>query len=715
MPSKHMTSKLEHALRLASDGFYIFRLAPNTSFPLAAINWREASTVNPDTIKKWFICPITGWEQDYNIGVDCYKSGVTAIDIDVKNGKLGRESYEAWETEFGWGETHVQKTPSNGFHLIYRAAGFKNSVEKLAPGIDVRGDGGFYVAAGSTKANGEYTLFNNIAPKPLPTWLEEKLTAIGKAEPISARNSGKTIIEDNEGDIAAAIEFLQNHPPAIEDDGGDQHTYVTFCKLKERGISMETAMELALEHWNPKCAPTWEPEDLRKKAENAYRYAHNATGATSPHAEFDIPKDDFGTKKNKEREGTAERSHLFNTNHNSDNHRLHEPAYICDSKGNKLAVVDNIRMALERPDICGLQIGLDTFRDEVMIAPPHTTGQWRNINDDDFTRIQCHLEREVKFKPIHFNSLCRVIHLVARTNKFDSAQLWLDRLPKWDGVKRIGRFLVNYMGAADTDYVHAVGTYLWTALAGRIIEPGIKADMVPILEGKQGIRKSSAVTTLSPSVEFFCELSLGEKDDDLSRKMRGKLVAELSELRGMKTKEIEWIKAFASRTHENWIPKYKECTAIYPRRLLLIGTTNDDQLLFDSTGNRRWLPVHVTYCDVEAIIRDRDQLWAEGRMQFDISGIDWSAERLAAEAHEYYAAQDVWQEKIADWLNRKNCDGSIPDNLTRLRNSDIFSSALGMEPKNNKGHESKRLALIMPRLGYKPTRNRALGRHWEKM
>jgi len=291
-----MATKLEHALRLASDGFYIFRLAPNTSFPLAAINWREASTVNPDTIKKWFICPITGWEQDYNIGVDCYKSGVTAIDIDVKNGKLGRESYEAWETEFGWGETHVQKTPSNGFHLIYRAAGFKNSVEKLAPGIDVRGDGGFYVAAGSTKANGEYTLFNNIAPKPLPTWLEEKLTAIGKAEPISARNSGKTIIEDNEGDIAAAIEFLQNHPPAIEDDGGDQHTYVTFCKLKERGISMETAMELALEHWNPKCAPTWEPEDLRKKAENAYRYAHNATGATSPHAEFDIPKDDFGTK-----------------------------------------------------------------------------------------------------------------------------------------------------------------------------------------------------------------------------------------------------------------------------------------------------------------------------------------------------------------------------------------------------------------------------------
>ncbi len=291
-----MTSKLEHALALAREGFYIFRLAPNTSLPLKDINWRDASTINLETITKWFTCDVTGWDQDYNIGVDCYKSGVTAIDIDVKDGKEGLASYKALEAEFGWSETRVQKTPSGGYHLIFKAQGFKNSVCKLAPGIDVRGDGGYYAAAGSSKPNGDYTLLKDIAPKPLPAWLEEKLTALGKAVPPSSRASGDTIIEDDAGDIAYAIEFLQNHPPSVDGDAGDNATYVAFCHLKERGISIETAIELALEHWNPNCSPPWDEPELRTKAENAYRYAQNATGAKSPHAEFDIPKSDYGVK-----------------------------------------------------------------------------------------------------------------------------------------------------------------------------------------------------------------------------------------------------------------------------------------------------------------------------------------------------------------------------------------------------------------------------------
>src|SRR5690606_14634369 len=114
-----------------------------------------------------------------------------------------------------------------------------------------------------------------------------------------------------------------------------------------------------------------------------------------------------------------------------------------------------------------------------------------------------------------------------------------------------------------------------------------KADMAPILVGQQGAGKSTAVAAMAPAPEFFAEISFSEKDEDLARKMRGRLVAEIGELRGLHTREQEAIKAFVSRTHENWIPKYREFAVQFPRRLVFIGTTNKDEFLADETGNRR--------------------------------------------------------------------------------------------------------------------------------
>lgn len=129
---------------------------------------------------------------------------------------------------------------------------------------------------------------------------------------------------------------------------------------------------------------------------------------------------------------------------------------------------------------------------------------------------------------------------------------------------------------------------------------------------------------LSPDPAFFTEISFAEKDDDLARKMRGRLVAEIGELRGLNTKELESIKAFVTRTHENWIPKYREFATQFPRRLVFVGTTNEDEFLADKTGNRRWLPVEVSKVDVKAIKRDLLLLWAEAREVFQRLGVSSS-------------------------------------------------------------------------------------------
>lgn len=292
-----MPTKLEHALQLARNGFYVFPCEPNGKLP--AMPWRDASSRNPETIKNWFICPTTGWKQDYNIGIDCAKSGLTVVDVDTKTGKKGKESYEKLDEKFGWPDTLTIKTPSGGVHLYYAGGGFRNTQGDnggLDAGIDTRGEGGFVVAPGSVIADKKYSVFRDSPIAPIPEWLGDKLKS-HKHDPLQPHNGGKTIIADQEDDIQSAIEFLQSHEPAVEGHGGDHHTFVTFCMLKERGISCAKAIELAEEHWNPECSPPWDYADLVAKANSAYKSAQNATGAKSPHAVFEAPAEPIPPKK----------------------------------------------------------------------------------------------------------------------------------------------------------------------------------------------------------------------------------------------------------------------------------------------------------------------------------------------------------------------------------------------------------------------------------
>jgi hypothetical protein len=289
-----MASKLDTALQLAATGYYVFPLGPNSKLPLRP--WREISSRNPKTISDWFICPIMETEQDINFGIDCGKSGLTVIDVDRKPGKEGTKTYNAHKEEHGWTKTFTVETPSGGHHLYYRSSDFRNtqgdkpdgSAGPMGRGIDTRGVGGFVVAPGSTIDGREYKVVRDFAVEPLPAWVAEKLTQ-HKHDPLKPRDSGKTIVADHDDDIEWAIDFLQSHEPAVEGQSGDAHTYQTFCILKEHGVSIDVAIELAMEHWNPRCEPLWDPADLAEKAESAYKSAQNATGAKSVHADFDPP------------------------------------------------------------------------------------------------------------------------------------------------------------------------------------------------------------------------------------------------------------------------------------------------------------------------------------------------------------------------------------------------------------------------------------------
>lgn len=376
------------------------------------------------------------------------------------------------------------------------------------------------------------------------------------------------------------------------------------------------------------------------------------------------------------------------------------PRFRRNDNGGIVACAKNLQMALHDPRVSGVRIRFDEFRAEVMLAGP-AAEDWRSFTDADYTRLTIHLEAG-GFGKIAKEMLRDVVWLVADENRFDSAREWIGTL-QYDGRARIDTFLARYMGADDTPYTRAVSRYLWTALAGRVLSPGCEAPMVPVFIGEQGAGKTRAVKALSPALDFFTELNLAERDAEASRRMRGRLVIELGELRGLHTKDAESIKAFISRTHEEWRVLYKEFNTTFARRFLFVGTTNQNEFLGDETGERRWLPARVGRCDVAAVQRDVLQLWAEGRDTFLKSGIDWAeAEALARGVHHEHKISDPWLPAVESWLSTPDEVGEdgIPAAREFLHIADVLQGAIRLAVDRIGRREELRIGKILRELGY---------------
>lgn len=376
------------------------------------------------------------------------------------------------------------------------------------------------------------------------------------------------------------------------------------------------------------------------------------------------------------------------------------PSYVTNNNGDVLVTMDNVTKALSVGNECGMTIGYDAFKDEICKSMDGGVN-WAPFRDADYSRLRINLER-IGFKPPTKEIVRDAVQYVAERNSFDSAQLWLNRL-QWDGVPRVESFFPTYWNTVDNAYTRATGRYLWTALAGRVLDPGCKADMAPVAYGPQGARKSSGVAAIAPDPEFFTEISFGEKDNDISRKMRGRLIAELAELRGLHTKDLESIKAFIARQYEDWTPKFREFNTKFARRLVFFGTTNQQEFLADETGNRRWLPLAVGEVDVDGITRDRLQLWAEGREMFLRGGVDYQeAEKLAAREHGTFMIHDSWEDAIHRWLGTEEAP-------TDISSAAIFRDVLLMSTRETTRAHEMRLVKAMVALGYEKERKMVKG------
>jgi predicted P-loop ATPase len=373
-----------------------------------------------------------------------------------------------------------------------------------------------------------------------------------------------------------------------------------------------------------------------------------------------------------------------------------------NSSTNKIkATLDNVCKAIGDIEFCGYIVGYDTFKDQIMYRSKDDTS-WIAFDDETYTLLRIELPK-LGFEEISDAIIRSAVPFTAKQNKFDSAIEWLSGL-EWDGVPRVGQFNYRYFSTIDTPYTRATSLYLWTALAARVLDAGCQCDMVPVYEGAQGDGKSSAIVSMAPRITESTEISFLEEEDKAVRKMRGTLLVEISELRGIHAKDVESTKAFITRRVDKWIPKYKEFTQEVPRRCVFIGTTNSKEFLTDTTGNRRWLPMTTGKIDCKAIDRDRDQLWAEAVVIYSQRGICWQdAETLAVDVHEDYTPDtDTWTEVIQNYLKNIAFDGDVTTH-------EVLNLALEIDSARQTKALQMRVCAVLTSIGYKKVRRNVDG------
>jgi len=266
--------------------------------------------------------------------------------------------------------------------------------------------------------------------------------------------------------------------------------------------------------------------------------------------------------------------------------------------------------------------------------------------------------------------------LVSKKNKFHPIRSWIRGLG-WDGVPRVETWLIRYLGAADTPYVRMVSRMWLVAAIARVMVPGSKVDTMLILEGLQGIKKSTTLRTLFGK-EWFSDASIDWNSKDRFEVLRGKWCIEMAELDGIHKAEVSRVKAFLSAQVDDYRRPYAKAAESASRQCVFAGTVNPNALgtYLRDDENRRFWPVKCTKnADLGALAAEREQLWAEAMAIYDDPSVEhrrWWPEtdqekQLCADEADLRRVGDPWQGLVDEFLDSSDDELTITDVMVGIR------------------------------------------------
>lgn len=329
-------------------------------------------------------------------------------------------------------------------------------------------------------------------------------------------------------------------------------------------------------------------------------------------------------------------------------------------------------------------------------AARHVIADWTH---DDTVRLAMWLSREEKLHvPAHV--VGEALRIVAQRKTVHPVRDFLGKT-KWNRTKLVDQLFIRGGGAEDTPYNRAVAANFMISAVARVMDPGCKVDTMPILEGVQGLGKSTLLHDLFGAAWFSdTPIDIGSKDG--YQALRRKWGAEMAELDSLNKGETTAVKGFLSTRVDRYRPSYGKDTIDFPRQIVFAGTTNADTYLKDDTGARRFWPVKLVKADLEWIRSNREQLWAEAFFRYR-KGEKWyfTDEALieaAAEITEERRQTDPWEHVIGKWLAEQ------PRVRVRgVTTSDVLLRALELAPDRLSRYEETRAGQVLRACGFTRT------------
>lgn len=322
----------------------------------------------------------------------------------------------------------------------------------------------------------------------------------------------------------------------------------------------------------------------------------------------------------------------------------------------------------------------------------------------------------------------RVVKDYAASKAVHPVRDYLEGL-QWDGKPRLTGWLTRYLGVKFNTYSAMAGRYWLVSAVARVFEPGCQADHVLILEGKQGVGKSSATRILSVNRKWHFDGNVNLSSKETPMLLQGKWIVEFQELGAMRRAEGERIKEFFTQHTDKYIKKYSNNETVFPRQCVFIATVNHDQYLQDDTGNRRFWPVVVTEVDFKALQEDVDQLWAEAYTVY-AGGLTCADCELPwrCDLHRWWPStdeqlmwfsteqdkrvpDDLWHAAISRWMTaysrRFRSKGTVENRLGRWpTTSEVLTGALLIAISDQSRLHEVRAARVLRMLGFESSRRR---------
>ena len=617
---------LESALKYATKyGWAVFPCSQKTKKPLTPHGCKDAKkTAGP--IKAW-------WKKypDASIGVATGSiSNLMVIDLDVdeEKGLDGVHEMTLWEREHGdLPETARVITGRGGVHLYYSYDGImQNNRAGILEGIDVRGEGGYVIAAPSIHPNG--TLYEwEFSPEEVeiakPDETVKKFLATG-AETKDAKEHFKL-------------------PDVIPSGSRNETMHKMACSLQAQGVSDDGIMAAVREENRTRCDPPLSDDEIETIVKSALRYKKGELKV------LELPDD-------------PQRPPKLTYKLDSDGNVTDK---ICQTVQNCEEVIRYDQELYGRIRFDELSFGVTVYGN----LPWRKHSGWRDWTNSDDSNLWSYMES--KYGLSNQTKIVSALNNVASKRHINLVKdMLLAAHEQWDGNKHIENLLPRFVGADKTEYnTECIKLFMLGAIK-RIYQPGCKFDYMIILVGTQGGYKSSFLRFLAVNDAWFCDNFNTLDGVRAFEQLRGMWMVEMSELQATKrTKDVETIKAFITSRVDIYRAAYDRRTEKHPRMCVLAGTSNPVDFLTDRTGNRRFLPITCSQHKIQNPFDDEIgtkteflQAWGEAMDIYLRAGgkiplvLPKRFEKQALDAQTAYMEEDPDIGIIQEWLDRNEED-----------------------------------------------------------